>query len=312
MKQQAKKTGDFGVGQMVHAVHVSDDVRSLNAFYEDVFGGLVYQWGDEPGYLPDQDRWASLIQVSDFGIEVMAPNKPVDPTKPIGKFFTKFGRHLHSVGYLVDDFAGYGDHLLAEGISIGGRADVRRMADLGDVPYLFPSPRDTAGLMIELCKTPMPGDPRVLDSWSSLRKIWEFGHPLTIRRLAYITLGVRDLSAATATYVKGLQAVAVHDGVDEAEGCRYQIVQLGDCLIRLAQPIDESGALGEHVAKWGNTIYSATLKVRDLDSVETWLTTKNIRHERLLPQRVAADPADCFGAPYFFTTEDIPEDPLDD
>jgi hypothetical protein len=34
---------------------------------------------------------------------------PADPTKPVGKFYTKFGRHLYSVGYKVDDLVGLGN-----------------------------------------------------------------------------------------------------------------------------------------------------------------------------------------------------------
>ena len=39
----------------------------------------------------------------------MAPNFPVNVDKPVGKFYDKFGQHLHSVGYKVDDLVGLGD-----------------------------------------------------------------------------------------------------------------------------------------------------------------------------------------------------------
>jgi len=71
-------------------------------------------------------------------------------------------------------------------------------------------------------------------------------------------------------------------------------------------------ALGEHVERWGNTIYGITLKVRDLASAEAWLEKKGIQTEQLRPDVVAADPDDCLGAPYFFTTETVPGDPFDD
>jgi hypothetical protein len=34
------KTGKFGLGTMIHSVHMTDDVAQLNRFYEEVFGGL--------------------------------------------------------------------------------------------------------------------------------------------------------------------------------------------------------------------------------------------------------------------------------
>src|SRR4051794_6718152 len=77
VRKQAKKTGDFGIGMMIHAVHMTDDVTKLNQFYEDVFGGLVYMGVDEPNFLPPEDRWAGLIMISDLCIETMAPNTPV-------------------------------------------------------------------------------------------------------------------------------------------------------------------------------------------------------------------------------------------
>jgi hypothetical protein len=202
--------------------------------------------------------------------------------------------------------------MISEGVYIGrpGGGKVERMSEIGDNPYFYPSPRDTAGLMVELCATDMPADPRLLDTWSSQVKMWEFGHPLTIRRLEYVTLGCKNLTEATETYVKRMQAIPIYEGVDDGEQIKFQVLQLGDCLLRLAEPLEATSKLGEHVAKWGNAIYSITLKVRDLDSAEAWLTKKGVKTERLRPDLLAADPADCFGAPYFFTTTDVPGDPF--
>jgi hypothetical protein len=53
-------------------------------------------------------------------------------------------------------------------------------------------------------------------------------------------------------------------------------------------------------------IYGITLSVRDLDSAEAWLDKKNIRTTRPRAGLLAANPHDCFGAPYFFTTDSVP------
>ncbi|MCW2909316.1 MAG: hypothetical protein JWL68_4105 [Actinomycetia bacterium] len=314
MRRQPKKTGDYGVGLMIHSVHMTDDVPRLNQFYEDVFGGLVYMGVDEPNWLPVEDRWAGLIMISDLCIETMAPNMPPDVQRPVGKFYSKFGRHLHSVGYRVDDLSGLADHLIAQGVYIGkpggGRAE--GIADLGPHPYFYPSPRDTSGLMVEMCGVDMLNDPRDLETWSSQVKMWETGHPLTIRRVAYVTLGVKDLGEATANYVKRMQAIPVHEGIDDTEQCKYQIMQLGDCLLRLAEPVESDSPLGEHVARWGNMIYGITFRVRDLDSAQAWLAHHGIGTSRPRPGLLAADPAGTYGAPYFFTTDDIPNDPFEE
>jgi hypothetical protein len=106
-------------------------------------------------------------------------------------------------------------------------------------------------------------------------------------------------------------AELVHSGVDEAEGAKFQIVHLGDSLLRLAEPTRAGTPLSDHVAKWGNMIYSITFQVVDLDSAEAWLAKKNVGTSRPGADLLAADVADTFGAPFFFTTAAIPGDPYD-
>ena len=66
VQKSVRKTGEFGIGMMIHSVHMTDDVPALNRFYEEVFGGLLYMGVDEPGFLPVEDRWAGLLLVSDL------------------------------------------------------------------------------------------------------------------------------------------------------------------------------------------------------------------------------------------------------
>jgi Glyoxalase/Bleomycin resistance protein/Dioxygenase superfamily len=240
----------------------------------------------------------------------MAPNMPADPTKPVGKFYTKFGQHLHSVGYKVDDLVGLGNRLIDSGVYIGAPGGGRITEMSVETVYFYPSPRDTAGLMVELCRTDMRNDPRQRDTRGSQVKFWELLHPPGIKRLAYITLGVRDLPASVETYVKVMQAVPIAEGIDDGGRFRYAIVRLGDCLLQLAQPLDDASPLGAHVATWGNMIYGITFEVDDLDAAQEWLRRKKIGASRPRPGLLAADPADCFGAPYFFTTDAVPNDPF--
>jgi len=119
VQKRVTKTGDHGFGLMIHAVHMGEDVPRLNEWYEDVFGGVVFMGVDEPTYLPIEKRYASLLLVSDLCVETMAPAQPVDASTPVGRFFNKFGHHLHSVGFKLDDFTGFGDRLIAAGIYLG-------------------------------------------------------------------------------------------------------------------------------------------------------------------------------------------------
>jgi hypothetical protein len=310
MQKTVTTTGDHGIGIMIHVVHMTDDVAKLTKFYEEVFLGYTYLGQDEINFLPNEDRWATLIMIGDYCVEAMAPNQPVNPQLPVGKFYTKFGQHLHSVGYKVDDLEGLGDRLIDQGVYIGkpGGGKIEKMDP--ETVYFYPSPRDTAGLMVELCRTDMPDDPRLSQYWTSMASMWR-NSPLTIDRLAYVTLGVKDLEQGVSRYVDTMQAVLVSEGIDDEIQAKYQILHLGDCLLRLVEPLDKTSDLGKHVEQWGNMIYSVTFKVVDLDSAEEWLNRKGVKTSRLRPGLLAADPADTFGAPYFFTPETVPNDPFE-
>jgi hypothetical protein len=310
LKRQCKKTGPYGIGAEIHTVHVADAVEPVMGFFEDVFGAVVFMGIDEPSYSPLEDRWASLAVISDFCIEVMAPHLPVDATKPIGKFYSKFGRHLHSVGFEVDDLVGLGNDLISKGVYVGKPGG----GQLEEIPegagYFYPNPPDTNGLMVQLTAFSIPGDPRLLDTWSSQVKHWSQIHPMGIERLAYQTLGVRDLDVAVGRYKELFDVQTVAKGLSIAEGAQYEVVQLGDSLLRVAQPTDETSALGSHVARWKDMIYGITFKVKDLAAVQEWLSAKGVRSAWLGEDLIAAEPADTFGAPFFFTTEEIPNDPF--
>jgi hypothetical protein len=58
-------------------------------------------------------------------------------------------------------------------------------------------------------------------------------------------------------------------------------------------------------------IYGITFEVNDLDAAQEWLGRKKIGASRPRPGLLAANPADCFGAPYFFTTDAVPNDPFE-
>jgi catechol 2,3-dioxygenase-like lactoylglutathione lyase family enzyme len=309
VQKQVKVTGDHGIGQMVHVVHMSDDAQQLREFYEKVFGAFVYMGVDEPNYLDWEDRYATLLMISDLCIETMAPAQPVNPKLPVGKFYTKFGTHLHSVGYKVEDLPGLAERLLRRGIYVGkpggGQIDPADPTTM----YMFPSPRDTAGLLVELSKHDMPGDPRRLETWSSLVKMWR-DHPLTIERFSYVTLGVKDLEPAVATYVDSMQAVPIEQGIDPDLQARYQTLQLGDSLLQIAEPTDPESHLGQHVAKWGNMIYGLRFLVRDVSSAEAWLKACGVRTTRPREGLVVTDADDSFGAPISFSDEEIEGDPF--
>ncbi|MQW77580.1 hypothetical protein GHK92_17045 [Nocardioides sp. dk4132] len=309
------KTSEYGIGQMVHAIHMTDDVPKLQKWWEEVFGGFTYFGVDEPNYLPIEDRRACLLMVRDLCIEVMAPamneaGEVNSPQLPVGRFYSKFGQHLHSVGYYVEDIVGLGNHMIDNGIYIGkpGGGAVESMDD-PNLMYFYPSPKYTAGLMVEVSKHPMPNDPREKEEWSSLWNVTSH-HPLTIERFSYVTLGVRELEPAVEVYVNAFKAVPLEEGIDEDLGAKYVNLHLGDCLLQIAQPLEPTSDLGKHVEQYGNFIYGLRFKVSDVDSAERWLKTKGVRTTRPRPGLLVLDPSDTFNAPIFLSDEEIAGDPF--
>jgi hypothetical protein len=308
MRKVMQPTSRWGFGTMIHAIHVSDDVPTLNAFYEDVFGGVVFMGVDEPSYLPPEKRFASLLMIGDLCVETMAPEPPVDSGTPVGRFFERFGRHWHSIGYTVEDFEGLGRHLQAEGVYLG-KPGGGVMEDFEAYTYFYPHPRHTGGVMVECCKTEMYNDPRLRTDWSSLRKLWQ-AHPLGVDRLGWVTIGVRDIDEHLELWERLFEVVPVHAETSPL-GHRSQFVHFGDILVELAMPTDPGTPIADHVGYQGDMIYGVTMKVLDLDRAESHLNAKGIRTSRPEPGTVVADTDDTLGAPWSFTTRSIPSDPFD-
>src|SRR5581483_6032525 len=114
-----------------------------------------------------------------------------------------------------------------------------------DMTYFYPHPKDTLGTMMEMCKIDMPNDPRLQPSWSETRLRWE-RHPLGIERLAYITIGVRDVDAASDFYERILEARPVYKRENKERKTRDAFFQLGHCIINLSTPTAADSPLGQH------------------------------------------------------------------
>jgi catechol 2,3-dioxygenase-like lactoylglutathione lyase family enzyme len=306
VRQQSARTGDHGIGQLVHMVHICDDADALRDFYETVFGGVTFMGVDEAAYLPAEDRFASMVLFGDVCVEPMAPGMPADPARPVGRFHTKFGQHMYSVGFLADDVPGLAGRLIEKGVYVGRPDGSRLDRPDPDVRYFFPKPRDTGGMLVEILPEGLSGDPRPMDSWSSLRRLWDH-HPLTLDGLACVMHGVKDLESAVKTYVDVFQAEPLSAGADAELGARYQTLRLGDSVLWFGEPTDPGSDLGRHVAQWGNMIYGYRLAVRDLGAAVAWLTAHDVRTRRIRDGLVVTDVRDSFGVPIHLGTGRFPD-----
>jgi hypothetical protein len=319
VRLQIRKTGPYGFGLMYHVIHLADDVEMLNDWYRRVFDADRWWPADGVNWSEVEDRYASLLAVSDLCVETMAPKLPANDAYPVGRYFLRHGARFHSLGSLVDDIEGFARHLLDRGVYIGMPGGGRMETVPPDIYYFYPSPRSVGGLNLQVTRntdgaySPAVGtDPRIQEDWSERALRWSEQHPLGIRRLGYATMAVADVDATYAMLLDLWRAVPVHDGVDEERGVRSRFVQLGHLLLELASPLSShaDGPMASHVARFGDALYQMTFLVDDLAAVEAYLPPVGVACTRTSPAVVSADVDDCHGANYAFSTRTCPNDPL--
>ncbi|MHB8661866.1 MAG: VOC family protein [Acidimicrobiales bacterium] len=242
---------------LAHVVHVGRDVRALNRWYEMVFGVDPFMGWPEPHFLESEQRYASMFMVGDLCIETMAPAEPVDETTAIGRAFARRGAHLFSVACRVENVPRAGRRLLDAGVSIAGPGGARATEIADDVRYIMPSPRDTAGIRVELLDVVITGDPRSAPEWEPRPG------PLGLRGLVRVIAEVADPGAA-------------HDALAPALGPVLAAVELVSG--------DRPGWSGVRFA------------VGDIDRAERHLRSIGVVAERTGPSELVIAPEHAHGA----------------
>ena len=283
MRMAIQKTGPYGFGLMYHVIHLSEDVHAINDWYERVFDADVWMGRVDPHWSEIEDRYAALLNVSDLCIEPMAPKQPPDESYPVARFFLRNGSRFHSASCMVDDIEGFARYLLDHDVYIGLPGGGRMEEVPPDIYYFYPSPRSVGGFFVQITRNTdgayspnVANDPRLQDDWDVRAGRWS-EHPLGIQRLGYATMAVSDVDATREIFEKLWLAVPVHDGVDEGRGVRSSFMQLGHFLVEIASPLSDDGPLAEHVERFGDMLYQLTFRVDDLDSVEAYLPTVDVR-----------------------------------
>ena len=240
---------------------------------------------DEPNYLPDRGPLRDPAHDRrplhrDHGAEAM----PANPQQPVGKFYTKFGTHLHSVGYKVDDLPGLTDRLIEQGhLHRQARRREGREGRPGDHVLSSPARGTPPGCMVELCKHDMPNDPRDLETWSSLEKLWRT--PPADHRAVLLRhpgrpgprVGGEDATSTSCRPSRSSRA--------RTPTCRRSTRRSSWATVSCSWPSrrTRTPTSGRHVAQWGNMIYSLRFKVLDLDSAQAWLTENDVRTDAAPP-----------------------------
>jgi len=304
---------DVGIGSLFHIIHVSETLQPLDAFYDDVFGprrGIM-----DGGYSAMEKRDASLIAIGNCIVEPMAPSKNVEgwDVMPVGRFWQKFGSHWHSLAWYCRETGAIWDRLEPRGVRMvtdgGNPLNGRPTGEMSATSHgsLFTHPKDT-GTQLEFYPRVMPNDPRFLPGWDG--NWWATHHPLGVRRLGYATLVVRDMDRAVDMYVNGLGGQPLHEGESALTGTRNVYVLVGtDTIVELATPLDGDSVAGRDMAAYGDMLHAVAFRVESLPAAEKHLAEKGIGIIGRDEHTILADPDKTFGAPFRFTTWDVPGDP---
>ena len=298
----------LNIGKMFHIVHISEVLDPLDAWYDDVFAprrGIM-----DSNYLPREMRDGSLLAIGDAVIETMAPSgRPGSEVLPVGKFFDRFGRHLHSLAWYTEDVGAVWERLVDKGIRVIHHGPGER-PDEGDI---YTHPRDTL-TQLEFFQPPAetggPPDPRFDPRWPEQ---WAASdNPLGIDRLAYATVVGHDMDRATSIFVDVLGGTIIDEGASALTGTVSAFVAVGsETVVELAVPTDAKSLAGRDLAAVGESCHALAFLVDDLGPVESHLGAKGIAIVARDDTTVLADPADTYGAPFRFTTRAVPGDPRD-
>jgi catechol 2,3-dioxygenase-like lactoylglutathione lyase family enzyme len=311
----------FTIGPIFHLIHMSDDFWPLNDWYADVFDPIEFSVRHSDGNSfptwSGEKRDASLIAVADVCFEPMSPSMMLDGWEkmPVGRFYNKFGRHWHSIAWYVDDSLGLYRSLKAKNVRFffnGGGSDSSREPTPDDA--LFTHPKDSAGALEIMqgprTENPVVADPRFSPDYDAGR--WAREHPLGLKRLAYITLVVKDLDKARDFYVGALQGKVLADDDSPLTMTRNTYVAVGDhTIVELAVPLESDTLAGRDLARNGDIMHSVAFQVADLDQAADYLGSKKIAVTARDDHTIMTDPDTTFGVPFRFTTVVIPGDPRD-
>ncbi len=130
-----------------HIEHIGIAVKSLEsaiAFYESTLGLKCYAIEE----VPDQKVRTAFFKVGQTKVELL---ESTDPEGPIGKFIEKKGEGVHHMAFATEGLQENLDELSQNGIRLIDR-NPRKGAEGLNIAFLHP--KDTLGVLTELCENP--------------------------------------------------------------------------------------------------------------------------------------------------------------
>ena len=282
------------VEKLIHINQLLGNFDGANRFYHDIFAAQEYM----NSYHDGERRDASLFLVGDTCIELFSPR---DDESLLGRSLARWGDGWHSFEWKVPDLERAKDALEARGVRLGSYYPGG---------FLMTHPRDTHGMILEICPSEMLHDPRLEPGFRAAP--WRDEHPLGIERLNRMSAAVRDLAEATSFFVDLVGAEPIYDVDRPAIGARTVGLWIADHVLELAQPTDDGGAVGTYMTRFGPRLRSIQFRVRDVAQARAYLEDKGLRVVPADPAgAIAIDPRDNYGVLWEFSEAALPGDPRD-
>ena len=301
----------FTIGRNFHAIHMTDDLAALGAWYEDVFG---IQWYVLHNYSPELHRHASLGVVGELCLEPMQPAFEDERWNrgPIGRYYERSGISWHSIAWYVDDVEG-----LTELRDALEDADVELLALLGgklehdqDAPEdrpIFTHPNSTVTQLEFMVPHPWIPDPRPHPAHQA--SWWHDEHPLHIRKTSRFTLATRDLERARDLYVDVIGGTLLHERENDLLRTRSAYIAVGrDDVVEIAEPLERGTPIANYVEANHHGLFAIWLQVEDLAAATDHLQSKQITSSLEDGASFLSDPATTMGVHWGVTTASITND----
>jgi catechol 2,3-dioxygenase-like lactoylglutathione lyase family enzyme len=292
----------FRIGKEFHLLHVVKDLNAADEWYDRIFSVRRFV----RNYMKAAMRKASLVLLGDF---VMEPAQPVQQPgwekSALGKFYSRFGQHFHSLAWYVDDLRETCQVLSEHKIRLFDMVG-KPVTDPGRGDAVWTHPQDTHAAFEFAAAPRFFIDPRLQPGWSM-----EFPrdqHPLGIERVSHITMLFGDLNNARRVYQDALGAKLIHEQ-ESAGHKRSALFAVGeDTVIEAAQPLSTSSPEGRELEQTGEGIFAVTFKTRNLVCAADHLRSNNVRFE-LSDNSLVINRDDAFGMVLQFTEQALPNDP---
>ena len=260
----------FKVGKEFHLLHVVSDLDVVDGWYDEIFAVRRFVRNTMKAAM----RKASLVLIGDFVLEPAQPLRHMQgwERSALGRFYSKYGQHFHSIAWYVDDLTEMCLRLTEQKIRLFdmvGNAVIKPSRRDGAV---WTHPQDTHAAFEFAAVPKFFIDPRLQPGWTT--DYWRDRHPLGIEGASHMTVLFRNLEDSRLVYEKALGAEVIHRGEIPGRKRSLYFAVGEDTVVEAAQPLSSTTPEGKDLARAGEGIFSVTFKTRNLERAADYLRSK--------------------------------------